>query len=63
MTETEWHESLKHDLIPKLLTVIEAHGVDMMHAKQIPMFLEKAIGHSNFEQTCEIKFKGFPWED
>lgn len=59
MSETEYYKSLKRDLIPKLLAVIETHGVDMMHAENIPMFLQKAIEHSNFEHHCETKFKAY----
>lgn len=63
MNENEFYENLKKDLIPKLLNIIEAQGVDVMHAKQIPLFLQKAIDHSIFEHSCVSKFKAYPWED
>ncbi len=63
MDDNSFYEHLKKELIPELLSVIEAHRVDMMHAEQIPMFLEKAIKHSNFSQSCVAKFKPAPWED
>lgn len=63
MDDNSFYEHLKKELIPKLLSAIEAHGVDMMHAEQIPMFLDKAIKHSNFDQKCVTTFKPSPWED
>lgn len=63
MSEKEYYDFLKRELIPELLSVIEAHGVDVMHAKNIPMFLQKGIDNSIFEQSCVIKFKAYPYPD
>lgn len=63
MSDNEYYDLLKRELIPELLSVIEAHGVDVMHAKHIPGFLQKGIDHSIFEQSCIIKFKAYPYPD